>query len=162
MEQRVGIGYDSHRFSKSRALYIGGVKIPYKFGLEGHSDADVLIHALVDAVLGAAALGDIGALFPDVEEKYRNIRSSILLEEALKRVQIDGWNVENIDATVIVEEPELMPFIKKINENLSKIININLNKINVKATTNEGMGFIGRKEGIAALAVVLLKKGNRQ
>ncbi|MEA3312887.1 MAG: 2-C-methyl-D-erythritol 2,4-cyclodiphosphate synthase [Caldisericota bacterium] len=141
---------------------MGGVKIPYKFGLEGHSDADVLIHALVDAVLGAAALGDIGALFPDVEEKYRNIRSSILLEEALKRVQIDGWNVENIDATVIVEEPELMPFIKKINENLSKIININLNKINVKATTNEGMGFIGRKEGIAALAVVLLKKGNRQ
>ncbi len=159
MEQRVGIGYDSHRFSESRALYIGGVKIPYKFGLEGHSDADVLIHALIDALLGAAALGDIGTLFPDTEEKYQNIRSSILLEEALKRVHNDGWNIENIDATVIAEEPQLMPFIQEINENLSKIIDINLNKINVKATTNEGMGFIGRKEGIAALAVALLKRG---
>lgn len=160
MEQRVGIGYDSHRFCESRAMYIGGVEIPYKFGLEGHSDADVLIHALIDALLGAAALGDIGTLFPDMEEKYKDIRSSILLEEALKRVRSDGWNIENIDATVIAEEPQLMPFVRGINENLSKIININLNKINVKATTNEGMGFIGRKEGIAALAVVLLKRGD--
>ncbi|MCD6107620.1 MAG: 2-C-methyl-D-erythritol 2,4-cyclodiphosphate synthase [Caldisericaceae bacterium] len=159
MEQRVGIGYDSHRFSESRVLYIGGVKIPYKFGLEGHSDADVLIHALIDALLGAAALGDIGALFPDVEEKYKNIRSSILLKEALKRVHNDGWDIENIDATVIAEEPKLIPFTRKINENLSKIIGINLNKINVKATTNEGMGFVGRKEGIVALAVVLLERG---
>lgn len=159
MEQRVGIGYDSHRFCESKVLYIGGIKIPYKFGLKGHSDADVLIHALIDALLGAAALGDIGTLFPDTEEKYKDIRSSILLEETLKHVRSDGWNIENIDATVIVEEPKLMPFVQEINENLSKIIHINLDKINVKATTNEGMGFVGRKEGIVALAVVLLKKG---
>jgi len=159
MEQRVGIGYDSHRLSKYRKMYIGGIEIPYEYGLEGHSDADVLIHAFIDALLGASGLGDIGTLFPDTDKRYKDIRSTLLLEETVKRIQKDGWEIVNIDSIVFAELPKLNPFIQRIREELSKIMNIKISFINIKAKTNEGMGFVGRHEGIAALAVVLLKRG---
>ncbi len=159
MELIVGIGYDSHRLSKYRKMYIGGIEIPYEYGLEGHSDADVLIHAIIDALLGAAGLGNIGTLFPDTDKRYKDIRSTLLLEETVKRVQKDGWEIVNIDSIVFAELPKLNPFIQRIREELSKIMNIKISFINIKAKTNEGMGFVGRHEGIAALAVVLLKRG---
>ncbi len=161
MEQKVGIGYDSHRLSKYRKMYIGGIKIPYEYGLEGHSDADVLIHAIIDALLGAAGLGDIGTLFPDTDEKYKDIKSTLLLKDAVKRIRKSGWKIVNIDSIVLAELPKLKPFIQRMREELSEIINIEVSCISIKAKTNEGMGFVGRYEGIAALAVVLLKRGDK-
>jgi len=158
MEQRVGIGYDSHKLSKYRNMYLGGVKIPYEYGLEGHSDADVLIHAIIDALLGAAGLGDIGALFPNNDKRYKDIKSVVLLKDVMDKIRKDGWDVVNIDSTVLAETPRLMPFIRQMQLELSEIIGMDTARINIKATTNEGMGFVGRKEGIAALAVVLLQK----
>jgi 2-C-methyl-D-erythritol 2,4-cyclodiphosphate synthase len=148
-----GIGYDCHRFATGRRLVLGGVVIPHERGLEGHSDADVLIHAVIDALLGAAGLGDIGEHFPDTDERYRDADSIELLETVLTTVVAAGFEVENIDCTVLMEAPKLGPHRQAIRERLALALNLPIARINVKATTGEGMGFVGRGEGVAALAV---------
>ncbi len=155
---RIGHGYDVHRFAKDRDLYIGGIKIDYELGLDGHSDADVLIHAVCDALLGAAALGDIGKHFPDTDERYKGIDSKLLLKEVINLINSKGYEVENIDATVIAQEPKLAKYIDSMRECLAQIMQINLDSVNIKATTEESLGFTGRKEGIAAHCVCLIKK----
>lgn len=155
---RIGHGYDVHRLVEGRKLILGGVEIPYVKGLLGHSDADVLVHAIMDAVLGAAALGDIGRHFPDTDEKFKGADSLKLLEEVKKLIDIKGYFISNIDATIIAQKPKLMPYIEKMRENISKTLEINIDCINIKATTEEGLGFTGSGEGIAAHAVVLLMK----
>ncbi len=158
METRVGIGYDLHRLVEERKLIIGGVQIPYIKGLLGHSDADVLIHAISDALLGAISGGDIGELFPDTDPKYQGISSSELLKIVLGLLHKKGWRVVNIDTVLIAEEPKMSPFKNRIQENLSKIMNIDKDCVSIKAKTNEGLGGVGRKEGIACFATVLIKK----
>ncbi|MDD2679386.1 MAG: 2-C-methyl-D-erythritol 2,4-cyclodiphosphate synthase [Candidatus Omnitrophica bacterium] len=158
MESRVGIGYDIHRLALERKLFIGGVEIPYSKGLLGYSDADVLIHAVCDALLGAIAEKDIGELFPDSDPKYKDIASSEILKIILGLVSKKGYKVCNVDAVVIAEEPKLLPFRDKIQENLSRVLKLDKNCVGVKAKTNEGLGELGRKEGIACYAVVLIKK----
>jgi len=153
---RVGFGYDVHPFTSGRKLILGGEVIPYKKGLNGHSDADVLIHSLIDALLGAAGEGDIGLHFPDNDEKYKNISSLKLLETTLELLKAKGLKINNIDISIVLEEPQLLPFIAKMKKNILKVMNISLEKINIKATTNEKMGFIGRKEGVAAYCIVSL------
>ncbi len=153
----VGFGYDVHKFSKERELYLGGVKINYEYGLEGHSDADVLIHSIIDGILGAASIGDIGELFPDSNKEYKNIRSTILLEKVLEKIS-DTFLVNNIDCTIVCEKPKLKDYKNIIKLNLAKILNISENRVNIKATTTEGLGFTGRKEGIACYSVVSLIK----
>jgi len=153
---RVGFGYDVHPFTSGRKLILGGEVIPYKKGLNGHSDADVLIHSLIDALLGAAGEGDIGLHFPDNDEKYKNISSLKLLETTLELLKAKGLKINNIDISIVLEEPRLLPFIAKMKKNILKVMNISLEKINIKATTNEKMGFIGRKEGVAAYCIVSL------
>ena len=152
-----GIGYDCHRFAAGRRLILGGVEIPSERGLEGHSDADVLTHALIDALLGAAGLGDIGEHFPDTEERYRDADSLALLETALTRVIAGGFDIENVDCTVIMEAPKLAPHRQAIRERLARALGLPPGRVNVKATTGEGMGFVGRGEGVAALAVASLR-----
>jgi 2-C-methyl-D-erythritol 2,4-cyclodiphosphate synthase len=158
METRVGIGYDIHRLVGERKLIIGGVEIPYIKGLLGHSDADVLIHAIADALLGALAAGDIGELFPDSDPQYQGISSSELLKIVVGLVRKKGYQIVNLDTVIIAEEPKLSPFKNKIRENLSKIMDIDQGCVGVKAKTNEGLGELGRKEGIASFATVLIKK----
>jgi len=153
MSIRVGFGYDSHRFSSSRRLILGGIEIPFEKGLEGHSDADALTHAIIDALLGAAGLGDIGTHFPDTEPSYKNISSLVLLKKVLTMVRQEGYDVLNVDVTIIAEQPKLAPYISKIQHQLYEV---GLRNVNIKAKTNEKMGFIGRAEGIAVMAVVLL------
>ena len=153
---RVGLGYDVHRLVKERKLILGGVEIPHTLGLLGHSDADVLVHAVMDALLGAAALGDIGKHFPDTDEAYRGISSMKLLEHVGKLIEKEGYLVENIDATVIAQKPKLRPYIGEMEKNIAKVLKIQENQVNVKATTEEGLGFTGREEGIAAQAVCAL------
>lgn len=153
---RVGTGYDVHRLVENRKLILGGVEIPFEKGLEGHSDADVLLHAIKDALLGAAALGDIGRHFPDNNPLYKGISSLVLLEKVGLLLQQHGFVVQNIDATVIAEKPKLSPYISAMNENIARVLTVPAGQINIKATTTEGLGFTGRKEGIAAQAVVLL------
>lgn len=153
---RVGLGYDVHRLVKERKLILGGVEIPHTLGLLGHSDADVLVHAVMDALLGAAALGDIGKHFPDTDEAYRGISSMKLLEHVGKLIEKEGYLVENIDATVIAQKPKLRPYIGEMEKNIAKVLKIQDNQVNVKATTEEGLGFTGREEGIAAQAVCAL------
>ncbi|MCX7904871.1 MAG: 2-C-methyl-D-erythritol 2,4-cyclodiphosphate synthase [Caloramator sp.] len=153
---RIGHGYDVHRLVEGRKLILGGVEIPYERGLLGHSDADVLVHAIMDAILGAAALGDIGRHFPDTDEKFKGADSLKLLQEVKKIIDIKGYFISNIDATIIAQRPKLMPYIEKMRENISKILEINIDCINIKATTEEGLGFTGSGEGIAAHAVALL------
>ena len=153
---RVGFGYDVHRLIFNRKLILGGVTIPWKKGLDGHSDADVIIHSLIDALLGAMGEGDIGKHFPDNDEKYKDISSMKLLEETFKILKEKRAVINNIDISVIIEEPRLSPFINEMRLNLSKILNLPLNRVNIKATTNEGMGFVGRNEGIAAYCVVTI------
>ncbi len=148
-----GIGYDCHRFATGRRLVLGGVVIPHERGLEGHSDADVLIHAVIDALLGAAGLGDIGEHFPDTDERYRDADSIELLETVLRTVVAAGFEVENVDCTVLMEAPKLGPHRQAIRERLALALNLPITRVNVKATTGEGMGFVGRGEGVAALAV---------
>jgi 2-C-methyl-D-erythritol 2,4-cyclodiphosphate synthase len=148
-----GIGYDCHRFATGRRLILGGVEIPHERGLEGHSDADVLTHAVIDALLGAAGLGDIGEHFPDTEERYRDADSLGLLETVLTMVITAGLEVENVDCTVLMEAPRLGPHCQEIRERLALALNLPVTRVNVKATTGEGMGFVGRGEGVAALAV---------
>ncbi len=155
---RVGIGFDTHRFKKGRPLILGGLEIPYHLGLDGHSDADVILHALMDALLGAASLGDIGKFFPDTEKRYRGISSLKLLEEVKKIIEEKGYCVGNIDITVILEKPKLSPYREKMKEKIAKTLNIEKEKVSIKATTTEGLGYCGREEGIAAQSVVLLKR----
>ncbi len=158
METRVGLGYDIHRLVDERKLIIGGIEIPYIKGLLGHSDADVLIHAICDALLGAISSGDIGELFPDTDPKYQGIASAELLKITLGLVRKKGYEIVNLDTIIIAEEPKMSPFKNKIKENLSKIMNIDQGRVNIKAKTNEGLGGLGRKEGIACFATVLIKK----
>ncbi|MBG7601526.1 MAG: 2-C-methyl-D-erythritol 2,4-cyclodiphosphate synthase [Gammaproteobacteria bacterium] len=153
---RIGHGFDAHCFAANRPLIIGGVSIPHEQGLEAHSDGDVLIHALCDALLGAAALGDIGAHFPDSSDAYAGVDSRILLRSVIDSLAESGWQVGNVDMTVIAQAPKLAPYIPKMREILAEDIKTNLSAVSVKATTTEKMGYIGRKEGIAAHAVALI------
>lgn len=154
----VGIGYDVHRLKKGFTLIMGGVKIPYKYGLCGHSDADVILHALMDALLGAAGLDDIGHLFPTSDNKYKGISSMVLLKKVMEKLKKLKYKVSNVDITVIAEQPKLSQYIPKMKSNIGNILNIDVDKIGLKATTNEGLGFIGRKQGIAAIAVACIDK----
>ncbi len=152
-----GIGYDCHRFAAGRRLVLGGVEIPHERGLEGHSDADVLTHAVIDALLGAAGLGDIGEHFPDSDERYRDADSLALLETVVTTVIAAGLDVVNVDCTVVMEAPKLGPHRQAIRERLALALGLGATRVNVKATTGEGMGFVGRGEGVAALAVASLR-----
>lgn len=153
---RIGHGYDVHKLVEGRKLIVGGVDIPYEFGLLGHSDADVLLHAISDAILGATALGDIGGMFPDTDEKWKGADSLVLLEAVVKRVNDEGYVIENIDSTLIAQQPKMKPHILSMIENIAKACGIDVSQVSVKATTEEQLGFTGRKEGISAHAVVLL------
>lgn len=153
---RIGLGYDVHRLVKDRDLILGGVKIPHELGLLGHSDADVLIHAIMDSLLGASALGDIGKHFPDTDPKYKGISSIKLLEEVGKLLYKNNFTIGNIDATIIAEKPKMAPHIMGMRNNIAKALEIDVNKINVKATTEEGLGFTGEKLGISSQAICLL------
>ena len=153
---RIGQGYDVHQLVAGRKLIIGGVEIPYDKGLLGHSDADVLLHAICDALLGAAALGDIGRHFSDADAKFKNIDSRILLRESLHLVREQGFRVANVDATIIAQAPKLAPHIFQMVENIAADLRVEKSAVNVKATTTEKLGFAGRGEGIAAQAIVLL------
>jgi len=157
-EHRVGIGYDAHAFAGGRKLILGGVEFPDETGLEGHSDADVLTHAVIDAVLGAAGLADIGAQFPDSDERYRDADSIDLLNQALFLVAEGGWKIGNVDVTLMAEKPNITHSKSEMEERLAKALGILNVHVNVKATTNEGMGFVGRGEGIAAMAVALIER----
>ena len=140
---RIGLGYDVHRLVTDRDLILGGVNIPYEYGLLGHSDADVLLHAIMDSLLGAAALGDIGKHFPDTDPRYKGISSISLLKEVGKLIYESGYEISNIDATIIAQKPKMSPYISDMRENIANALNINKNQINVKATTEEGLGFSG-------------------
>ena len=153
---RIGQGYDVHRLVEGRKLIIGGVDIPYEKGLLGHSDADVLLHAVMDALLGAAALGDIGQHFPDSDERYKGISSIALLKEVGKILQENGYMIENIDSTVIAQRPKLLPYRPQMAENIAAAVGIEKEQVSVKATTEEGLGFTGTGEGISAQAIALL------
>ena len=153
---RVGIGYDIHRLVEGRKLIIGGVEIPFEKGLLGHSDADVLVHSICDALLGAMGLGDIGKHFPDTDEKYKGISSMELLKEVVEKIKKGKFEIVNIDANIIAEKPKLLPYIEEMKKNLRKILGKNVS-VNIKARTNEGLGEIGRGEAIASQAIVLLK-----
>ena len=153
---RIGTGYDVHRLEEGYRLIIGGVEIPYEKGLKGHSDADVLVHAVMDALLGAAALGDIGKLFPDTDERYRGISSLKLLARVGEVLSENGFRVENIDATIIAQAPKMRPYIDKMRQNMADTLGIDLSQMSVKATTEEHLGFTGRGEGISAQAAALL------
>ena len=153
---RVGFGYDVHRFTRGRRLVLGGVRIPYPVGLEGHSDADVLLHAIADAVLGAAALGDIGMHFPNTSKKYKNISSLKLLREVRALLRAKGAGVVNVDSTVVLEEPKLSRHVPSMRRKIATALGIPSAAVSVKATTSEGLGFAGRREGCAAFAVALI------
>ena len=155
---RVGLGYDVHRLVEGRDLILGGVKIPYEKGLLGHSDADVLLHALTDALLGAAAMGDIGRHFPDTDERYRGISSLILLEKAYALIRDQGYFLGNADMVLLMQRPKVKDFIPAMEEKIAKALYCENDRSSVKATTEEGLGFTGREEGIAAKAIVLLEK----
>ena len=153
---RIGMGYDVHKLVEGRDLIIGGVKIPYEKGLLGHSDADVLLHAIMDAILGAAALGDIGKHFPDTDPKYKGADSIMLLKEVADLVDKEHYVIENIDATIIAQAPKMRPFIDEMRINIAQALRISLAQVNVKATTEEGLGFTGSGEGISSQAICLL------
>jgi 2-C-methyl-D-erythritol 2,4-cyclodiphosphate synthase len=154
---RTGIGFDAHAFAQHRKLVIGGVTIPHHKGLAGHSDADVLVHAVIDAILGAAAMGDIGTLFPSDDEKYKNINSLKLLKETFDVINNAGFQIVNIDSTVILQSPKIQSYIPDMRLNISRVLNIDISQVSVKATTTDFLGFTGRKEGGAALATALLE-----
>ncbi len=153
---RIGHGYDVHKLSQDRKLIIGGVEIPFEAGLLGHSDADVLLHAVCDSLLGAAALGDIGKHFPDTDPAYKNINSLFLLKKVGELISEGGYKICNIDATIIAQSPKMSPYIQKMRENIAEALNIDVSLVSVKATTEEGLGFSGRKEGISAHSVCLI------
>lgn len=153
---RTGIGFDVHAFAENRKLIIGGIEIPFGKGLLGHSDADVLLHAISDALLGAASLGDIGQHFPDTDPKYKNVDSKILLQKAYELVERKGYVLGNVDAVVAMQKPKLSPFILKMKEKIAEILKSDIEQISIKATTTERLGFIGREEGVSAFATVLI------
>ncbi|MBU5591990.1 2-C-methyl-D-erythritol 2,4-cyclodiphosphate synthase [Clostridium sp. MSJ-4] len=153
---RIGLGYDVHKLVENRDLILGGLIVPHEYGLLGHSDADVLVHAIMDSILGAACLGDIGRHFPDNNATYKNISSLELLSKVLELITQKGFIVGNIDATIIAQKPKLSPYIDKMRSNISKTLNIDIDKINIKATTEEGLGFTGNEEGIASQSICLL------
>ena len=153
---RIGIGYDIHRLITGRPLVLGGVEIPFDKGLDGHSDADVLLHALCDAILGAAGMGDIGQHFPDTDPAYKNISSVVLLSETWEMVRHQYPDILNIDSTIFAESPKILPFSDEMRKIIATTVSIDPGQVNIKATTAEGMGFIGKKEGIAAMCVVLI------
>ena len=155
---KIGHGYDVHKFDINRKLILGGVEIDYEFGLLGHSDADVLIHSICDALLGAACLGDIGKHFPDSDNKYKNANSIDLLKEVVDKINHLGYSINNIDCTVIAQKPKLSVYIDKMREIISNTCKIDIEQINIKATTEEGLGFTGRLEGISSHAVCIIKK----
>lgn len=155
---RIGHGYDVHRLVNGRELILGGVEIPYEKGLDGHSDADVLLHAICDAIIGALSLGDIGKLYPDNDDKFLNINSRILLKDVAKRMAEAGYIMGNVDATVIAQSPKLSPYIDQMKKNIAEDLSTNEQNINVKATTEEHLGFTGRSEGISAHAVCIIVK----
>lgn len=155
---RIGHGYDVHALAENRRLIIGGVDIPHEKGLLGHSDADVLLHAISDALLGAAALGDIGKHFPDSDERYKGISSLLLLEQVALLLKENGWRVENVDSTIIAQSPRLAPHIEAMRANIAAALGMDLGAVSVKATTEEHLGFTGQKLGIAAHAVCLIEK----
>ena len=157
---RTGIGFDAHALAEGRRLVIGGVHIPHSKGLQGHSDADVLVHAVIDAILGALALGDIGEHFPNTEDKFEGIDSLELLRIVQKMIEDKGYCCENLDSIIIAEKPKLKSYIGEMCENLASVLKINVDQLSIKATTTEHMGFTGREEGIAAQAIVLLKSNN--
>lgn len=154
---RVGIGYDVHKLVKDRKLIIGGIEIPHDFGLLGHSDADVLVHAIMDSMLGALALGDIGKHFPDNDMKYKDIDSCELLKRVKEIISNKGYKVSNIDSVIALETPKIGKYIDSMREKLAKILEINISQISIKATTTEGLGFVGLKDGAAAYSIVLLE-----
>lgn len=155
---RVGIGYDVHKLTEGRKLILGGVEIPHTVGLLGHSDADVLLHAIADALLGAAALGDIGKHFPDTDDRYKGISSIKLLICVGERIEKEGYLIENIDATIIAQKPKLRPYIGQMEQNIADALKIERNQVNIKATTEEGLGFTGAEEGIASQAICCLSR----
>ncbi|VBB46338.1 2-C-methyl-D-erythritol 2,4-cyclodiphosphate synthase [uncultured Paludibacter sp.] len=156
MKIKVGFGYDVHAFAPKRELWLGGIKIDYSLGLKGHSDADVLIHALCDALLGAANLRDIGFNFPDTDKTYKNIDSKILLKDTMKLIREKGFEFMNADCTVCAQEPKLNSYIPKMQRVLSEVMNVDMEDISIKATTTEKLGFVGKKEGMAAYTTVLI------
>jgi len=158
MKIRVGFGYDVHQLAEGRPLWLGGIKINHEIGLLGHSDADVLIHATCDALLGAANLRNIGFHFPDTSSQFENIDSKVLLKESIKMVRKKGFEISNIDALICAEEPKLNPYIEEMKRKMAEVLSLSVEDISIKATTSEKMGFIGRKEGMAAYATVLIQK----
>lgn len=156
---RVGVGYDVHAFVTGRSLFLGGIEIPYPLGLQGHSDADVLLHAICDALLGAIGEGDIGRHFPDTDPQYKDIRSTVLLRRVTDKVKEMGFHLLNIDATLVAQRPKLSEFIPRMVKQIADVLEVEPGKVNVKATTTEGLGFAGRGEGIGAYAVVLVEEG---
>ena len=157
---KTGIGFDAHALAEDRHLVIGGVNIPHSRGLLGHSDADVLVHAVMDAILGALALGDIGDHFPDTEDEFEGADSLVLLSQDQKMIEDKGYSCENLDSIIIAEKPKLKSYIEEMRENLASVLKISIDQLSIKATTTEHMGFTGREEGIAAQAIVLLKSNN--
>lgn len=158
MDFRIGIGYDAHRFSEGRPLVLGGVTVPHDKGLAGHSDADALCHAVSDAILGAAALGDMGKYFPDTDPKWKGADSLALLKECARMAKAKGWKVGNVDATLVCQKPKLAPYLVSMSRMIEENLEVGADRVNVKAKTTEGMGFEGREEGISVQAVVLLEK----
>jgi 2-C-methyl-D-erythritol 2,4-cyclodiphosphate synthase len=156
MTLRIGQGFDVHAFASGRKLILGGIEIPYELGLAGHSDADVLVHALCDALLGAAGLGDIGQHYPDNDDRFSGVDSMKLLADIVAKLKAQGWSVGNVDMTVIAQAPKLAPYIPEMRQQIAAMLGVAVEQINVKATTTEQLGFTGRKEGIAAQAVALI------
>jgi len=155
---RIGQGFDVHQFSDQCDLIIGGIKIPYEKGLLGHSDADVLLHAITDAILGALGEGDIGKHFPDTDDAYKGADSKVLLSKVVELMKNKGYHVINMDCTIMAQRPKMLPYIPEMNRVIAELLEVELGQVNVKATTTEKLGFVGREEGIASLAVVLLGK----
>ena len=158
MEIRIGNGYDIHRLTKDKPLILGGIEIPHSLGLLGHSDADVLTHAIMDAMLGALSLGDIGHYFPPSDPQWQGANSLVLLEQVHKLIGDQGWSISNLDSTIVAEKPKLKPHLKAMRDRLGEILNLSSDRVSIKATTNEKLGPVGREEGICAYAVVLLMK----
>ncbi len=158
MEIRIGNGYDIHRLTQDKPLILGGIEIPHSLGLLGHSDADVLTHAIMDAMLGALSLGDIGHYFPPSDPQWQGANSLVLLEQVHKLIGAQGWSISNLDSTIVAEKPKLKPHLKAMRDRLGEILNLSSDRVSIKATTNEKLGPVGREEGICAYAVVLLMK----